>query len=398
MTPAAAASLSLSRALQLFAERRLALVAARHEVSASRAAVVAAGVWQNPWLSVSGQGFTHGTVTGGREELSAMLTQTLPVTGYLGLRKDAASAAASAEEARFLAVTWQLTGELRRAYVDVLTAQGRLRVLAAGLADLERADHVLDERARAGANPAYDRLRLQIERDTLRNRVSLGEAALVDARAALARSIGGATTPADCSAVEELPDPAAPPATDQAMEQSALERRPEATLAKREASAATLRTDVARRRYYPEPQLGLGYTRWFDVPNASPTSGGAVMASLALPIPILDRGQGTVTQHVEESHAAAARAALAREEIVREVDLAAARFRVQHAAYDRQKGSIENAEKVRRIAELTYKEGRATIVELLDAYSSHLRVAEQSVELRAAALGGSVALTQAIGP
>jgi cobalt-zinc-cadmium efflux system outer membrane protein len=396
--PPAAAPLTLSRALRLFSERRLALVAARHEVSASRAAVVSSAVWQNPWFSISGQGFTHGAVTGGREEISMMLTQALPVTGHLGLRKDAASAAASAEEARFLAIAWQLTGELKRAYVELLFAQGRLKVLSAGLADLERVEHVLEARAKAGANPAYDRLRLQIERDTLRNRASLSEAALIEARAALARAIGGATAPGDCDSVNDLPEPAAPPPADEPLERRALERRPEATLTRLEATAATLRTDVARRRYFPEPQLGFGYSRWFDVPNASPSSGGTWLASLSLPIPILDRGQGTVTQHLETGQAAATRAAIAREEIVRDVDQAAARFRVQFAAYERQKGSIENAESVRRIAELTYKEGRATIVELLDAYSSHLRVAEQSVELRAAVLGGSVALAQAIGP
>ena len=57
-----------------------------------------------------------------------------------------------------------------------------------------------------------------------------------------------------------------------------------------------------------------------------------------------------------------------------------------------------NAETVRRIAELTYREGRGTILELLDTYSSYLRVEEQALELRGAALFAAVELEQAIGP
>ena len=56
------------------------------------------------------------------------------------------------------------------------------------------------------------------------------------------------------------------------------------------------------------------------------------------------------------------------------------------------------AESVRRIAELTYREGRGTILELLDAYSSYLRVEEKALELRFVALSAALDLEQAMGP
>jgi cobalt-zinc-cadmium efflux system outer membrane protein len=400
-----AAPLPLPRALQLFQSRRLAIVAARHDVSARRAGAIAAGLWQNPTLSLGGHAFTHGAVTGGREELSAMVSQVLPVTGYIGLRKEAANAAASAEEVRFAAITWDLTGEVKRAYVDLLFARDQFAALSAGLADLERVEHVLEERTRAGANPAYDRLRLQIERDTLRARLADSEAVLVGARAELARTVGGDTTPLE---VDGAVDPGEPLAnwpvaqddgSDEALVKRALERRPEMEVARRETNAATLRTSAARRRYVPEPELGLGYVRYFDVPNADPASGGAILANLSLPLPLFDRGQGTITQHVEEVRAATVRAAIVKEEIAREVSRAAALARVRRAAYDRHRtGAAKNAEQVRRVAELTYREGRATIVELLDAYSAYLRVREQTVALRMGVLRAGVDLEQAVGP
>jgi cobalt-zinc-cadmium efflux system outer membrane protein len=398
-TAAPSPALPLPRALQLFSTRRLALVAARHDVSAKRAGAIAAGLWQNPTLSLSGHAFSHGVTPGGREEVSAMLSQVLPVTGYIGLKKDAANAAATAEEARFAAIVWELTGELKRAYVDVLFARDRYRVLTAGVADLERVERVLDERTRAGANPAYDRLRLQIERDTLRTRIAETEAALIDARAELARTIGGDTTPAEVDGAIDPGDPAVFTESDDALVSRALERRPEVEVAKREVNAAALRTRAARRSFVPEPELGLGYIRYIDVPGADPASGGALLASLSLPLPVLNHGQGTVTQHVEEGRAASIRSSIVREEIARDVARAAARLRLQLAAYDRHRsGTAKNAEQVRKIAELTYKEGRATIVELLDAYEAYLRVAEQAVELRAAALRARVDVEQAVGP
>src|ERR1043165_2575735 len=81
-------SLSLSRAVDLFRRQNLRLVAGRHQISAARADAVAAGLISNPSISLGAQFLTHGAVTGGKEELSVMLAQRLPITGAAGLRRD----------------------------------------------------------------------------------------------------------------------------------------------------------------------------------------------------------------------------------------------------------------------------------------------------------------------
>src|SRR5882672_8298250 len=150
-TEPAGRPLPLSRAVELFRRQNLRLVAGRHAVSAARADAVVAGLISNPNLSFGAQLLTHGAVTGGKEELSVMLAQRLPITGAAGLRKDAASAAATAEEAVFAVEGWMLLAELKQAYLGLQRVQLTARVLAAGLGDLDRVQHVLDERARAGA-------------------------------------------------------------------------------------------------------------------------------------------------------------------------------------------------------------------------------------------------------
>lgn len=399
-TPNAAGEkpLPLSRAVELFRRQNLRLVAGRHAVSAARADAVAAGLISNPSIYLGAQLFTHGAVTGGKEEVTVALAQRLPVTGVAGLRRDAATAAATAEEAAFAVEGWALLGELKRAYLGLQRVQLTARVLAGGLGDLDRVQHVLDERARAGATPAYDRLRLEVERGGLRARISRVEVETISARAELAHAIGGVPEDLDVAVADEPVDPPAP-ADPALLVQQALGRRPELKAAHFRAVAANLGARAWGRRYVPEPELGLGYTRFIDVPSANGTSGGAVIMSLAMPLPVFDHGQGAVTAFEERGREAQALAQDARLRIEREVKEASSRLRAARDAYEKHQERVRtDAENVRRIAEAAYREGKASILELLDAYSSYLRVQEQAVELRVLALSAALDLERVVGP
>lgn len=392
--------LSLPRAVELLRQQNLKLVASRHDVSAARADAIAAGLITNPNLSFGAQFLTHGAVTGGEEELTVMLSQTLPLSGHVGLRREAAAAAATAAEWEFASETWRLVGDLKRAYLTLGLAEARQQVLERGLVDLERVQRVLDERSRAGANPAYDRLRLDVERGSLRARLSQAEVDVVDARSLLAHAIGGETSAAGLSIGSDLPEPATPPADEGALIRAALVRRPELTAARHRVTAAELGTRAAARRYVPSPELGVGYTRFVDVPEPTgKLSGGAALVSLSLPLPIFDHGQGTIERHEAQKRAAATRLRDVQFDIRREVERASGKLRASVAAYAGHRDhAAKDIQSVRQIAEVAYREGRATILELLDAYSSHLRVEEQAVALRGLALEAGVELEQAVGP
>lgn len=398
-SPVPIRALSLSSAIELLRRKNLRLVAARHEVSAARADAIAAGLISNPTLSFGAQFLTHGARTGGKEELSVMLAQSLPITGHTGLRKDAAVAAASAAEWEFAAEGWALLGELKRAYLRLKLAELRRQALGRGLADLDRVQRVLDERARAGAAPAYDRLRLEVERGGLRSRIAQADIDLVSARSALARSIGADTALFGLATTEDSSEPVMP-LGNAILVQQALGRRPELRAARFRSTAATLATRAVRRRYVPEPELGVGYTRFIDVEQATGTaSGGAALVSLALPLPLFDHGQGTVRSYEERSRAAQALAKDARFRIERDVTEAAEKLRASLQAYRSHEQRVgQDIERVRLIAEAAYREGKASILELLDAYSSYLRAQEQGLDLRGVALATSIELEQAIGP
>jgi len=392
--------LSLGRAVERFGRENLRLVAARYAINAARADIIAAGLLPNPRLSLATSFHIHGEPDSADQQYSVMLSQSLPIWGRLGASKDAASLTASATERSFAAEGWQLLGELRRAYLALQLAAGQHLVLQHGLGDLESVQRVLDARTAAGANPEYDRVRLEVERGSLRARIARAEVAVSEAQADLADAIGGTPQTAELVAVDALAEPLDENRDASALVRWALAHRQEIAAMRLESGAAEARVRAARRRFVPEPELGIGYARWSGIPGAAAgNSGGALLASAAIPLPIFDRGQGTIERQLEQSRAARVHERDLQNAVEREVERAAHTLRLTTAAYRafREEAS-HNAEAVRRIAEVTYREGRGTILELLDAYSSYLRVEEQALELRGAALFAALQLEQATGP
>jgi outer membrane protein, heavy metal efflux system len=164
-------------------------------------------------------------------------------------------------------------------------------------------------------------------------------------------------------------------------------------------TASELRVSLSKRQVIPSPTLSLGYARYMDVPDANGASGGALLAGLSLPVPLLDRGQGRIDRSIAE--AAEQRVlkdgvALA---IRRDVEQAAATLRVRVEAAKRfRELTAPDLPRLRTIAELSYREGRATILELLDAYASHLDAEERRLDLQASAAKAALDLERALGP
>ena len=205
--PNAGSVLSRAESLERLKRENLALVAARHRLTQARADVVAAGLWTNPNLTVNGLFATHGAVTGGSQEVSVSIDQVIPIAGQVGLRKDFARGMLSAEERAYAANVWDVVSDAKIAYVDLQRAQARWRVLRAGITDLARVESVVSLRAAAGANAAYDRIRVDVERSKLEGRLAQSEADLLAARATLAQAIGQSVDGRTVTARRRSPTP-----------------------------------------------------------------------------------------------------------------------------------------------------------------------------------------------
>ena len=393
-------AVSLGQSVARFGQQNLRLVAARYEINSARADIIAAGLLPNPRLSLTAGFNIHGEPDSADQQYSIMLSQSLPIWGRLGASKDAARLTASATERSFAAEGWQLLGDLRRAYLSLQLAAAHHVVLKAGLTDLERVQHVLEARTAAGANPVYDRVRLEVERGSLRARIAQAEVEAAQASADLSAAIGGTPAPGELTAADPLAEPRGENRNAEALVHWALEHRQEVAAMRLETGAAEARLRAARRRFIPEPELGIGYARWNGIPGANAgNSGGALLAAASIPLPLFDRGQGTIDRQLEQSRAAQVHERALKHSVEREVERAARTLQLTTTAYAAFRDEASsNASTVRRTAEITYREGRGTILELLDAYSSYLRVEEQALQLRGSALFAALELEQAIGP
>ena len=395
---------TLDDALSRLRRDNLALVAARYELDAMRADVIAAGVLPNPTLLLDSHVWTHGLPTSGQQDVSVGLEQPLPLAGQVGFRRRAAQRWASAAEHDFAATAWTLDADLREAYLRLQLAQSRRQVLAAGVADLGRVEAVIRQRSAAGANPAYDTLRVAVERASVGARLSDADADLIAARFLLAQAIGK-NVDAPSLTVTPLGDPPElapevdPTLTSATILKSAAQR-PESLAAHLRLDGSTLHIRALQRAFLPVPTLGIGYTHWFHVdelPGAR--DGGALLLSLALPLPVFDHGQGVIGRAEAEARGAAIRADAVDLGLRRDAERALGTFALRAAAWRSYRDStLGNIERLRQIAELSYKEGRASILELLDAYRSHLDSEERALELRGSALRAAQDLQRAAGP
>jgi outer membrane protein, heavy metal efflux system len=399
--PNAGPVLTREAAVERLKRENLALLAGRHRLSQARADIVAAGVWTNPNLTVNGLFLTHGAVTGGNEEVSVSVDQVIPIGGQVGLRKDLAQGLLGAEERAYAANVWDSIGDAKIAYVELQRAQARWRVVRAGMVDLAKVETIVTERASAGANAAYDRIRVGVERSKLEGRLAQAEAELLGARATLAQAVGqsiDARTVTVEDGIEETGDAPAPNEVD-TLVRRALASRPDVGSARLRADAGDLRVAFLKRQVVPSPDISIGYMRYLDVPDANGRSGGAVLAGVSFPIPILDHGQGTI----DRGHALAAEDRVRKDAVEltvrREVERATGAMTVRVATWRRFRDTTAvDIDRLRAIGELSYREGRATILELLDAYASYVDAQERRIELQSQAVKAALDVERAVGP
>ena len=399
--PNAGTVLSRTEALDVLKRENLTLLAARHRLTQSRADVVVAGVWTNPNVTVNTLFGTHGVVTGGNQEVAIYVDQVIPIAGQVGLRKELARGLLSAEERAYAANVWEVVNDARIAYVDLQRAQLRWRVVRNAMVDLGKVETIVTERAAAGANAAYDRIRVGVERSKLEGRLAQTEAELVAARATLAQAVGqslDARTLAVEDTIEDVGDPPPPPEVD-ALVKRALANRPDVGSARALADAGNLRVAYLKRSYVPSPDVSVGYARVFDVPGTGGMGGGAVLAGVSFPIPILDRGQGTIDRGLAVAAEDRVRKDAVELAVRREVERTSATMAVRVTTWRRFRDTTAvDIDRLRAIGELAYREGRASILELLDAYNSYLDAQERRVELHAQAAKSSLDLERAVGP
>lgn len=358
-------------------------VLASVEADLGRAERVEASAWTNPSIGYQGYGRVRGTadaINGQQHQVD--LGFSLPLTGELSARLRRGQLAEQLGEARATSRYAALGEAVGQAWLSLLAAQEREQLLRGASDRLGALVELTRRRAEEGAARPSDVDRMRLAGLALDRQLALARQERRGAASALAGLLGRADDTIDAVGVltEALPLGAAETSDSPLVEQARL------ALAHAEQAARE-----ARRSRVPEPELRVGGYWTTDGDSASLTAG------LGWDLPVFDRGQGRVA--TAEATRAGAEAEARRVTAVVSSELAALR-----AALDELR-AIAHASPVAigavlAATEVAWREGEASLLELVDAVSAEvergldavdLHLTVRQLELRLAALDGSLA-------
>ncbi len=388
--PSAEPVTTLGAAFKAYEAGNLERKSAQALVESARQQVRAAGLLENPTISHSQGHNSTGTPTGGAHNYANTLSQTVPITGKLGLRRQVAEANRDATEGAFQFRDIGLRLAVLRAYSRLLAAQQRVFFTRQDLASLEEVVDVLKKRVAAGATAQYDLTRGELEAERVRTELSDALADEKAAREELRKAIGPAA-PIGPFAVAPV-DLSPPYAEVGALTAFALSARGDLKAARAVSGGAEASAILAKREVVPDLTLSLGLL------NTNGPHSTDVLAGVSIPIPIIRRGQGTIQAARSTADAARFDVQALETRIPTEVIRAIAVYQQRVAERDRYQTAVkQRAERLLRIAQTAYREGARGILELVDAYRTSREVRLRDLELRAAAEAAGFDVAEAVG-
>jgi len=382
-----------ARVLELFARQSPQAVAARAQIAVTRADAKGRGLYSNPSFSYSreGAGFTE----------FFQAEQTLPLTGRIGILRQAVAPAVGAAEADAEALIWQLRAEVRLAFYRLLALQDREDVLNATLRDLQEVIRVLATREQEGEGSRFDRLRWERELVEIRAELALVQAQSAQARSRMLEFLpqGTEITKVEGTSIptQELPELAE-------LLTQALASRSEIRADHQLVARLRLEQQAAGRLRYPEPALAGGLKRAdaidFSQPGRTPSerTQNGVFVGITVPIPSFNRGQAEVVRlQAEQTRVEAHRRAL-EHQVRAQVAGAYQTLNLRRQAiesYRRELGGRN--EELLKIAQTAYQEGEVGILELLDVFRLQRQSQQRLIELGSAAREAQIELERVMG-
>lgn len=364
-------SLTLEQSLAEAEARSPAIIAARAAVEAAEARIRQAGYRTNPELSLEVENFVGTGELSGFDgtETTLAVSQRLDISGRRSARVSLAEAEFLVQQVRLGIARADLAQAVREQFARAVSTRD---MLALAVENEERAGElarIAAELVDAGREPPLRAIRA---RAAHAQAVAALEAARAEERAARSTlaSLFGVTTPPD-SVTGELLD----------LEPRTID--PAQSLAVRLADAVRLREEAALRQEQVQgrldPSVGLG------VRHVAETGDVGLVGGISMPLPIFDRNQGNVE---------AARADIRAAEANRAAALATTTVRARNAIANVQaatarvealeRAAIPEAAEALRLAQLSYKAGKVSLLELLDAQEAYAAAQAALIEARTA--------------
>ncbi len=360
-------------------------------IRAQEAAVIQAGLYPNPEVSVEIENFggTNGFGGFGASETTISVGQTILLGGKRDSRRELARfqrnlAGWDYEVARVDVIT-----RVGIEFVGTLTAQAHLAVAKDTAALAEQVFAAIDQRVQAGKVSPVERTKARVDRAQTHLALIVAEREVVAARARLAAT-WGSVEPRFEVAVGDLFSVWIPPAAEELF--ARIDDNPDLARWTTEMAARRAAVTLAEANAVPDI-TPFGGVRLLD--GADET---AFVAGIAMPIPAFDRNQGAI---LEARLRGAQGEALRRAAAVRVKTELAVLYQALDTAFLETailRTDVEpSADSALAAAEEAFRQGKIGALDLLDAQRTLFAVRRQSVDAHAAYHRAVVAIERLIG-
>jgi outer membrane protein, heavy metal efflux system len=341
-------------------------------IESARADIAAARVRPNPSIAYEREEpFVNGTSF---PTNYFRINVPFDISGRRGLEIDAANTSVRAASSDAVSGELELVLGALRVFDEASRARVHVDILTTGRASLARAVEIARQRGKAGDASGYQVQRFELELATHDDELTTARIDLQRLRIQLAALVG---RPGELDASATLALPAQLPALDALLAKSMS--RADLRASQLRAESASQRFAAGGRGWVPMPTLMFGAM----TADLGDQTGTGYVAGLSLTFPIFDRGQAERARASADRNAATATSRVLEREIPSAVRIAYATLvaRVDQAR-KLETDQIARLDVILRAAETAYREGNASVVELLDAHRAARAVRVRALELR----------------
>jgi cobalt-zinc-cadmium efflux system outer membrane protein len=367
--------INLSDALGLALENNPNTGSAREEIRAAEADALQAGLWDNPTLGAEIEEFGSDRGGLGDADTTLSINQTIPLGGDRGWARDAASAWARVATADLVLQRTRLLASTAQAYVDAQAASETLSLRTELLEIANNSAAAIRSRVDAGrASP--------IERNRAEMLVGLATIAANDAQSAQVAANDQLVAIWSGNALSgELTSPLGSFDLSAFIGANPIEwisNNPGLNQLRSITRARGLDIRRERAEAIPDVTVGAGVRRF------GATDETAFVATLEIPIPVINRNQGGIAAAASRENAARFNEETMRRSLIAQYAGSAGRFARAQSTYAQLNENILPAsENALSAAQEAYREGAMDILNFLDIQRSYFDVRVDLIAARA---------------
>ncbi|MDO8355162.1 MAG: TolC family protein [Nitrospirota bacterium] len=381
---------ALAEIISLALEHNPAMAGAQGVVRQSLGQQVTAGAYLNPSISgVAGRGSIRDPSTGVKvTERTVTVEQPLEWQGKRRARQQAADAGAAGANAAVDETRLNVIAETKVAFYHVLFAQRDVELSSQNLTMVEEVLRTVKARVAAGDATVFETMKATVEVQKATKEVARSQNALVVVRAKLDMVTAG--TLGKQFSIQGDFEPLQQGLDLEMLSARAMEQHPTLRRLTKLVEQAEFSTTLEKESRIPNVTVQGNYHR--EAGDESVTAG------LSVPLPLWYRRQGEIETALGARHRAEAERLRAKNEIsqaitqhVQDVRTATEQLQVFET------GLLKQAEQTLRVARISFKQGVASLLDLLDSQRVYRQTLLEYVQARADLSIAFARLERAVG-